>query len=268
MNSAEVMVVIRDSTGEMRQFRQHAFIHADLPFALFPLSVLGAQGCYFDFYDVLGLQCGSMILPFSLTNGLYLAELFSLSLDCSQFSTFSHFNADQTVLVAQTRSKNVSLPDLDVLPIPIPLPPSVESVPSLTDASNIVSSTFNLPASSVSFSSKLTGTGLLLLIEHRRLGHLHDRVLKRMIDCGMCGNIVWVPGIVLRAHCWDCLKGQQKRNISAPDPNICELHPLSCQVLVWDWCGPQYVRALHGESYWFLAVCPCGYHWALSLPEI
>ena len=170
----------------MRRFRQHAFIHADLPFALFPLSVLGAQGCYFDFYDVLGLQCGSMFLPFSLTNGLYLAEIFSLSLDCSNFSTFSHFNSDQTVLVAQTRSKIVSLPDLDVLPIPIPLSPSVESVPSLTDASNIVSSTFNLPESPVSFSSKLTGAGLLLLREHRRLGHLHDRVLKRMIDCGMC----------------------------------------------------------------------------------
>ena len=40
-----------------------------------------------------------------------------------------------------------------------------------------------------------------------------------------------------------------------------ELHPLSCQVLVWDWCGPQHVRALHGELYWFLAVCPRGYHW-------
>jgi hypothetical protein len=99
----------------------------------------------------------------------------------------------------------------------------------------------------VSFSSKLTGAGLLLLREHRRFGHLHDRVLKRMIDVGICGNLVWVPGIVLRAHCWDCLKGQQKRNVPAPDLNIQELHPLSCQVLVWDWCGPQHVCALHGK---------------------
>ncbi len=99
----------------------------------------------------------------------------------------------------------------------------------------------------MSFSSKLTGAGLLLLREHRRFGHLHDRVLKRMIDVGICGNLVWVPGIVLRAHCWDCLKGQQKRNVPAPDLNIQELHPLSCQVLVWDWCGPQHVCALHGK---------------------
>ncbi len=76
-----------------------------------------------------------------------------------------------------------------------------------------------------------------MLREHRRLGHLHDLVLKRMIDGGMCGNLVWVPGIVLRAHYWDCLKGQQKRNVPAPDLNIRELHPLSYQVLVWDWVG-------------------------------
>ena len=131
------MFGIRDSAKELRRFRQHAFIHADLPFALFPLSVLGAQGCYFDFYDVLGLQCGSMFSPFSLTNGLNLSEIFSLSLDCSNFPTFSYFNSDQTIRVAQTHSINVSLPDLDVLPIPIHLPHSVESVPSLADASNI-----------------------------------------------------------------------------------------------------------------------------------
>ncbi len=77
----------------------------------------------------------------------------------------------------------------------------------------------------------------------------------------MWGNLVWVPGFVLRAHCWDCLTGQQKRNVPAPDLNIRELHPLQCQVLVWDWCGPQLVRALHSELYWFLAVCPHVYHW-------
>ncbi len=109
--------------------------------------------------------------------------------------------------------------------------------------------------------SKLTGAGLLLLHAHRRLGHLHDRALKRMIDCGMCGNLVWVPGIFIRAHCWDCLKWQQKHNVPAPDSNIRELHQRSCQVLVWDWCGPQHVCALHCELYWLLAVCPRGYHW-------
>jgi hypothetical protein len=81
------------------------------------------------------------------------------------------------------------------------------------------------------------------------------------INCSTCGNLVWVPGIVLRAHCWDCLNVQQKRNVPSPDVNLRELHPLSCQVLVWDWCGPHHVRALRGELYWFLAVCPRGYHW-------
>ena len=115
LHSAEVMFGMRDSAGEMRRFRQRAFIHANLPFALFPLSALGAQGCYFDFYDVIGLQCGLMFLPFSLTNGLYLAEIFTISLDSSDFSTFADFNSNQTVLVPQTRSKNLSLPHLERL---------------------------------------------------------------------------------------------------------------------------------------------------------
>ncbi len=94
----------------------------------------------------------------------------------------------------------------------------------------------------MSFSSRLTGAGLLLLHAHRRLGHLHDRagqsdrLLKRMIYLGMCGNLVWVPGKIVRAHYWDCLKGQQKCNVPPPDPNLRDLHPLSFQVLVWDWC--------------------------------
>jgi hypothetical protein len=88
LHSAEVMFDTRDSAGEMRRFLQRAFIHADLPFALFPLSALGAQGFYFDFYDVIGLQCGLMFLPFSLTKGLYLAEIFTICLDSSDFSIF------------------------------------------------------------------------------------------------------------------------------------------------------------------------------------
>ena len=43
--------------------------------------------------------------------------------------------------------------------------------------------------------------------------------LMIMIDSGMRGNLTWVPGIIIRAHWWDCLKGQQKRNVPAPDPN-------------------------------------------------
>jgi hypothetical protein len=167
--------------------------------------------------------------------------------------------------VAQTRSITSSrlLSVGDSSPALVPVPAVLSSGPELPfpiDSSVVVVQVPEI-ASDVSFSSRLTGAGLLLLHAHRRLGHLHDRILKRMIDSGMCGNLVWVPGIVIRAHCWDCLKGQQKRKIPAPDPNLRELHPLSCQVLVWDWCGPQHVRALHGEFYWFLAVCPRGYHW-------
>jgi hypothetical protein len=99
------------------------------------------------------------------------------------------------------RSKNLSLPDLVVLPdvpVPINLPASVESDQCLPAVSDIVSPVFPLPepSSSVSFSSKLTGAGLLLLHAHRRLWHMHDRALKRMIECGLCCNLVWVPGIV------------------------------------------------------------------------
>ena len=243
----------------MRRFRQLAFIHADLPFALFPLSALGARGCFFEFYHEIGLQCGSMFLPFSLTDGLYLAKLYTLSLD--DFSPCDDFTFDTTVLVAQTRSTALVLPDVAALPIPR------ESSTSLLQASSIVSPApvFTIPEPSDSFSSRLTGAGLLLLHAHRRLGHLHDRPLKWMIDFGMCGNLVWVPGIVIRAHCWNSsyLKGKKKRNAPSPDPNLRDLHPLSCQDFVWDWCVPHHhdVRALHSELYWFLAVGPSGYHW-------
>jgi hypothetical protein len=173
LHSAEVMFGMRDSTGVMRRFRQHAFIHVDLPFAIFPLSSLGACGCYFDFYDVLGLQCGSIFFPFSLTDGLYLAELFAISSTSSDFSPFDDFTSDLTVLVAQTRSNALALPEVPVPPVP--MDPSA----SLEPASPLVSPVFTLPEPSVSW------------------------LLKRMIDCGMCGDLVWVPGIALRAHCWE-----------------------------------------------------------------
>jgi hypothetical protein len=257
LHSADVMFGLRDSAGVLQIFRQSAFIHVDLPFALLPLSTLAERGCYFDFYGTVGLQCGSMFLPFSLTDGLYLAEIFPVPFDSVSLS-FCGASRPLSVFVAQTRSVTSAVPvsaapssgALPVVPPDSVLPTSAVPplVPSLADPSD-------------SFSSRLTGAGLLLLHAHRRLGHLHDRTLKRMIDSGMCGSLTWVPGIVIRANCWDCLKGQQKRNVPAPDPNLRELHPLSCQVLVWDWCGPHHVRGLNGELYWFLAVCPRGYHW-------
>ena len=65
LHSAEVMFGMNDSAGEMRQFRQHAFIHADLPFALFSLSTLGARGCFFISMMLLGysvVQCSCLLL--------------------------------------------------------------------------------------------------------------------------------------------------------------------------------------------------------------
>jgi hypothetical protein len=126
LHSAEVMFGMRDSTGVMRWFRQHTFIHFDLPFALFPLSSPGALVCYFDLYDVLGLQCGSMFLPFSLTDGLYLAEIFTISLSSSDFSTFDDFTSDLTVLVAQTRSNTLALSEVVVFPVPMDHSASLE----------------------------------------------------------------------------------------------------------------------------------------------
>ena len=111
---------------------------------------------------------------------------------------------------------------------------------------------------------KLNAEGMKLLAEHQRLGYMHDVVFKRMIDAGLCGSLMLVPGIVIRENCWDCLMGQQRRNPASPDLNLRELHSLSCQVMVWDWCALHRVRGLHGGQYWFLAVCPRGYHWGAT----
>ena len=73
----------------------------------------------------------------------------------------------------------------------------------------------------------------------------------------------WVKGLGLGETCWDCLMGQQKRNVPAPDPNSDMLHPLACQ-MVRDWCGPHHVSGLDGELYWLLAVCPRGEHWVAT----
>jgi hypothetical protein len=72
----------------------------------------------------------------------------------------------------------MSLPDIGLLLVIPTIPSSVESVPSMQDVFDIVFPTSALPEPAVSFSSKLTGAGLLLLHAHRHLGHLHDRVLK------------------------------------------------------------------------------------------
>ena len=52
------------------------------------------------------------------------------------------------------------------------------------------------------------------------------------------------------------------------DHNLRDLHPLSCQVLVWKWCDPHHVRALQGELYWVLAVCPRCYPWRAIAEKI
>ena len=162
------MVNMHDSVCVMSQIPQHAFIPSGLLFDLFRLSALGAPGRHFDFHDVLGLQCGSMFFFFSLTNGLYLPANVSVSLDCSGFSTFVVFNSDKTVIVAPTRFRNVSLPELVVLPVSINLPASVESVQSLPTTSHITSPVFMLPELSLPISSKLTA-GLLLLHQLHQL---------------------------------------------------------------------------------------------------
>ncbi len=107
-------------------------------------------------------------------------------MDALSPSDYLTFDPTVTVLVAQARSAALVFPDVVVLPIP------AESSTSMLQASSIVSpvSVFPIPDPSLSFPSRLTGAGLLLLHAHCRLGHLHDRLLKRMIDLGMCGILV------------------------------------------------------------------------------
>ncbi len=76
----EVMFGMFDYVGKMQTFRQTALFMRVSHLFYFFFSTLGAQGCYFDFYDV-GLQCGSMFSPFALIDGLYLDEFFAVSVD-------------------------------------------------------------------------------------------------------------------------------------------------------------------------------------------
>ncbi len=45
LHAAQVMLGIHDPMGILQIFRPSAFIHADLPFAWFPLSTLDEHGC-------------------------------------------------------------------------------------------------------------------------------------------------------------------------------------------------------------------------------
>ena len=69
-----------------------------------------------------------------------------------------------------------------------------------------------------------------------------------------------VPGLHLRDYCWACLKGHQRR-FEATFNNT-RHSPLTCQVMVLDWCGPHHATGL-GSLYWFLSVGPdTSYHLA------
>ena len=263
----DVMFGMYDLDGVLHVYRQAAFIHDALPFALLPVSSLCNQGCYFDFYGSIGLSYGSVFIPFRLKDGLYITEIVFVPFD-SPIVEFLSDCPNPTAMAVSTRSmvsSGSSAVSDKVSPNPlVPLDDSFDPAVSIRLTDSILQSD---PATDTVLpcvpgqSQRLTGAGKLLLDAHRRLGHLHDRVLKRMVDANMCGTLRWVPGIIIRANCWDCLKGQQKRCVPSPDPNLQELNPLSCQVLVWDWCGPHHVLGLNGELYWFLAVCPRGYHW-------
>ncbi len=158
LHSAEVIFGMRDSDGCIRRFGQHAFIDADLPFVPFPLSALRARGCFFDFYHEIGLRCGSTFLSFSLTDGLYLA---------TQFLWMIYLHAINLLLILLsvllrrvlqlwfTRRSGASNPQ-GIFYV---------SVPGFFYSVSCFCIT--IPDPSMSFSSRLTGAGLLLLHAHR-----------------------------------------------------------------------------------------------------
>ncbi len=85
--------------------------HAGLLLALFPLSILRAQGCCFDFYDVIVLRFGSMFFPYALTNGLYFAEVFAVAVESSL--------SEPVVLPVPIEPSASVQPDaVDILPVP------------------------------------------------------------------------------------------------------------------------------------------------------
>ena len=278
LERAKVVFGMYDSDSCLHVFRQSAFLHPALPLVLFPLSMLADAGCFFDFYGTVGLSWGDIFLPFQKQDGLYLAPIFPVPFDSPVILDFIPVAAAGSVsigLPAVTRSSlrteqltpaSPSLAD----PGYSPFPDTAGLVPLGEDAV-LTDGLVSLPADFTSHHEKdglqplrLTGDGARLFAGHRRYGHMHDRAFKRMVDAGLCGGLKWVKGLILRENCWDCLKGQQTRKPPAPGPNLDMLHPLACQIMVWDWCGPHHVTGLHGELYWFLAVCPRGYHWGAT----
>ena len=103
---------------------------------------------------------------------------------------------------------------------------------------------------------RFTGMGKRLLDLHRRLGHPHDRLLKRMVDRGTFPGHSWVPAIIIRQHCVACQKAQQQRQPPVANPSLLDLYPEPCMIMAFDYCGPHHIRAHDGSLYWFLGVCP------------
>ena len=169
LKSADGLFRMDGSAGHSQIFRQAAFIHADLPFALISLSILRAQGCFFAFYDVIWLQCGPLVFRFPLIDGLSLAEIFSVPVDSSPISTFDLCSVS-AVLVAQTCSITSALFNIDSesTPVVVKQPVVGTAAGSASTSADIVAGTAPLPESMAppSFSSPLTGAGLLLLLAH------------------------------------------------------------------------------------------------------
>ena len=174
-----------DSCSELHVFRQTAFLHSDLPLALFPVSLLADSGSYFDFYSKVGLTWGSFFFPFTRQNGLYLAPIVHLSHDSPDILDFGQVPSSDALSIAfpvLTRSMQGSMAgsssDL-LLDAPAPVIPIVLPLPVPADSLGIDCRPANL---------NMTRAGALLFAAHRRYGHPHDRRLKRMIESGLCGN--------------------------------------------------------------------------------
>ena len=290
LDHGTVIFGLIDPEGHTHCFRESVYIHDALPFALFPVSCLSERGVYFDFYSISNLFYGSVVFPFAQRAGLYMgkllcaAELSAASVMCAALlSPFGYHIA----LVVKTRSsdQHVSNSAFPLAEIEISshcASPPDNGVPLVLvkDGEQAVQEGLILdmpPRSSEVLDTtldtgcinqlrhRLTGAGKLVLDLHDRRGHPHDRALKQMVDSKQsgCEHLSWVPGIHIRDHCWACLKGQQRRSEATFNSTLLGNSPLTCQVMVLDWCGPHHVTGFHGSLYWLLSVCPYkGYHWA------
>jgi len=292
LDQGTVIFGMIDSQDEIHCFRESVYIHDALPFALFPVSCLSVRGVYFDFYGTSSLFCGSVTFPFTQQEGLYMGKLLSAEDMCvgsvvratvlSPFGTHTVFVAktrsgaqDASIAAAQPEdSEEVDAPQPSVLThgpsvAGVPAPGAASVVPDTHIQNTSMSSDLPVTESDADgvnqLRNRLTGAGKLLLDLHDRRGHPHDRALKLMVDSEQsgCDHLSWVPGINIRDHCWSCLKGQQRRSKATLNSTMLGQSPLTCQVMVLDWCGPHHVTGLYGSLYWLLGVCPFkGYHWA------